>query len=389
MDRFFSFLAGVAILLATAQTSAQFSSGSDGSDGALTFEPSATPVTIILDPKSYDPPLDPDGDGVYHFTTITIPENVTVRLRADKVGWKPLYWLATGDVVIDGVLDLSGENSKPSNLGWGSPGWAVPGPGGFPGGIPTGGNGFGPAGGTGSSTSRGGRHPSNLYLNPFTGGSGGVGGGDYWGGSGAGGLLIASTTSVRINGSIRANGGNARAGNNTEGGGAGGALHLIAPSFSGTGSLTVSGGSTGFNTAESGWIRIEATQNTFTGTFSGDWARRRMVTLIPEPLVIDVSRDPDIRMVSIGGAIVPASPEGSFLIPDVVLDTNEPVEFVLEARNVPVGAVPRVHLFSDTDLYISFQTSPLAGTEQLSTSTGIRTVPRGYSRGFVWVSWTP
>lgn len=32
--------------------------------------------------------------GVYHFTTITVPANVSVKLRADKVGWTPIYRLA-------------------------------------------------------------------------------------------------------------------------------------------------------------------------------------------------------------------------------------------------------------------------------------------------------
>ena len=51
----------------------RFDSGSDGSDGALIFEAPETETTIDFDPTAFDPPLDPDGDNVYHFTTIYIP----------------------------------------------------------------------------------------------------------------------------------------------------------------------------------------------------------------------------------------------------------------------------------------------------------------------------
>jgi hypothetical protein len=53
---------------AQAQT---FDSGSNGSDGALNL---TTPGTVIFDPSTFAPPLDQDGDNVFHFTTITIGE---------------------------------------------------------------------------------------------------------------------------------------------------------------------------------------------------------------------------------------------------------------------------------------------------------------------------
>ena len=93
----------VASPVARAQT---YDSGSNGSDGALVFSGSGD---IVFDPRSYDPPLDPDGDGVYHFTTITIPSDVRVILRASVLGDRPIVWLAQGLVDIDGVLDLSAD----------------------------------------------------------------------------------------------------------------------------------------------------------------------------------------------------------------------------------------------------------------------------------------
>src|SRR5438270_208703 len=54
-----------------------FSSGSTGIDGALNL---TTPGTILFNPKTFNPPLDQDGDNIYNFTTINIGAGVTVKL---------------------------------------------------------------------------------------------------------------------------------------------------------------------------------------------------------------------------------------------------------------------------------------------------------------------
>jgi hypothetical protein len=89
-----------------------FNSGSTGADGAFDLSNTPPGTVIEFDPVSFTPVLDADGDSVYHFTTITIPEGVTLRLRADKAGSAPLHWLATGAVVINGTLDLNGEDGR-------------------------------------------------------------------------------------------------------------------------------------------------------------------------------------------------------------------------------------------------------------------------------------
>src|SRR5882762_10024 len=87
-----------------------FNSGSNGSDGALNL---TTPGTIIFDPKTFNPPLNPAGDNVYNFTTINIAAGVTVKLSS-KVLSGPVYWLAQGAVTIDGTIDLNGEDGAPN-----------------------------------------------------------------------------------------------------------------------------------------------------------------------------------------------------------------------------------------------------------------------------------
>ena len=60
---------------------AQFGSGFTGADGPLDF--TGTPAGTVVD---FDPALDGDGDGIYQFTIVTIPVDVTIRFRADTVG---------------------------------------------------------------------------------------------------------------------------------------------------------------------------------------------------------------------------------------------------------------------------------------------------------------
>lgn len=80
-----------------------FNSGSTGADGALSY---TTPGTYYFDPNSLG--LNPAIQNVFNFTTINIASGVTVKLSS-KVLNGPVYWLAQGDVTINGTIDLSGE----------------------------------------------------------------------------------------------------------------------------------------------------------------------------------------------------------------------------------------------------------------------------------------
>src|SRR5438128_10071653 len=84
---------GLALVLVSTRAGTQsFSSGSDGSDGALTVPANAG--TIVFEPMDtarWGKVLDPDGDGVYNFTTITISSGSTLKLQGDKVN-RPVFW---------------------------------------------------------------------------------------------------------------------------------------------------------------------------------------------------------------------------------------------------------------------------------------------------------
>ncbi len=274
-----------------------YDSGSTGTDGV--FNP-------LVDTELVLP-----ADGIFNYTTVSIPAGVTVTFRRNQMN-TPVTWLATGDVTIDGKVILSGTSSADIGAAGdgavgddGLPGLA--GPGGFDGGVGGGANsqlgsaGYGPGRGlpaTGSGTyisttygcggsgagfalvgknsgsqstssnrlcyvskdgAIGGTDYGNIDILPLIGGSGGGGasGGFTTSGSGGGGgggaILIGSSATVTVNGELKADGGNSGAvnsasGGGSGGGGAGGGIRIIATTISGNGIISANAGQAGMVT---------------------------------------------------------------------------------------------------------------------------------------------
>ena len=121
-----------------------FDSGSTGADGPL----NPTVDTVIALPD----------DGVFNYTSINIPAGVTVRFERNTTN-TPVRLLVADDAQIDGIIDISGQDSPaigPAGDGVpaddGLPG--IGGPGGFHGGG-GGGAGGGGGGGGGPATDPG------------------------------------------------------------------------------------------------------------------------------------------------------------------------------------------------------------------------------------------
>lgn len=230
---------------------------SDGSDGP--FHPTGS-QTINL--QNVAP------DGVFNYTTIHIPANVTIAFANNTLN-TPVFLCATGDVLIEGTINVSGKafNRTPGPGGW-LGGLHSPNSGGYAGfGLSPGLGGPPPAGhgnaggGAGMATpgliatSRTGANPGQpgpaiprpSLLAGMTGGggSGGGGGGGRLffgvdipggdGGGGAGGLQISSLGQLTITGRLLADGGhggwafaNVGAHGGPGGGGAGGNIELYA-----------------------------------------------------------------------------------------------------------------------------------------------------------------
>jgi len=250
----------MALLLASLATipitSFAFDAGSDGSYGVINFtNNSTTPLTNTL-----ALPV----DGIFRCGSINIGTNCYVNFTANALN-TPVYLLAQSNIVVAGIIDVSG---KPGQTNGSLP--TIPGPGGFAGGaggtpsasIPAG-SGQGPGGGApiNNGTSTGGAFATagagnsatygNLLLVPLIGGSGGGGfsGGSTFpaasGGAGGGAIVLASSTSVTMNGGILARGGNnvlIIAPYYISGGGSGGGVRIVAPSVSVAGFIDVSGG---------------------------------------------------------------------------------------------------------------------------------------------------
>lgn len=239
-------------LLALPGAVAQFTSGSDGSDGPLVVSENAT--------------LQVPEDGVFNFTTVDIASGKRLTLLPNANN-TVVYFLSTLDQTYNGILDLNGLNGSDVVGGRGGPGGHD---GGNPGsaGTPPG-DGKGPGGGkggtgstsadgagsgghankstTGNSLLHGAAYGSAVQLPPEggSGGGGTTGSPGRGGGGGGGAITVASSTRVAVvgNGQIAAIGGGSGGGSYNAG--SGGGIRIVAPAVEGNGLVYAYGGGTG------------------------------------------------------------------------------------------------------------------------------------------------
>jgi hypothetical protein len=399
-----------------AQTLPTFDRGSTGSEGALSL---TTPGTYFFDPSDtalFGKVLDPDGDGIFNFTTINIAAGVTLRFRGDRYN-RPVFWLASGTVSIAGTLDLKGDNfaqySPITDLD-ARRRLTVPGSGGFSGG--SGGNssipatpGDGPGGGTRvtcvfgtnacgvSGTFAG----TNRYLVPLIGGSGGGGATIvlnnlnsntfYMGAAGGGAILIASSISISIQspGQIDARGGNS---DGASGAGSGGAVRLVAPTISSfsTTRIFVNQGGTG-NGGSDGRARLEAFQYLINGSAVATGGAMVSGSLVTSGFPISVYLpSSSVRIVSIDGQAVSATPAGNFLKPpDVTINKTAAVPVVVQAVGIPTSTPIKVIVYSDNPDDPLTVSTTYSGTLDSSLQSVVNVpFPFGLSRSYIRVTWT-
>lgn len=380
-----------------------FSSGSTGSDGALNI--TAAGVTWF-DPVALN--IDPKRDNIFNFTTVTVAHGSILKISEAKVHG-PVYFLAQGDVVINGVIDITGQDSPGPTTTAAEQSLSFAGSGGYSGGL--GGihgdsnhqalPGNGPAGGAAgdinspsSNYASGGGFSTNRFLVPLVGGSGGGGtndNGQYGaqGGAGGGALMIASSTKIVldstsaggyannfVNGVIYAYGGS---GGGRGCGGAGGAVRLIANSIIGQNNnginINAGGGSACKVNPQPGLARVEA--NTI--SWGDNYGSGPVVTSVPFALNLPSVPPPVLTVTSINGVAINANP---FSFPDTTINTSSPVPVVIGATNVPIASTVTLYLISDVAANQAIPVT-LTGTDQSSTATVSVTFPSGGSRGFV------
>ena len=284
---------------------------------------------------------------VFKYASVNIPAGVTVTFKGNRSN-APVVWLVQGDVKISGRVDLSGSSA--------AIGRAVGGPGGFSGGflLPSS-SGFGIGGGEGNSMSGFGNYAggnsagvASIYGNeriiPLIGGSGGTtqpydayASGPTAGGGGGGAILVASPSSINIDGSLVADGGltNSSIAFN---GGSGGAIRMVSNTISGTGTLRANA-TFGYGNYP-GRLRLEgnALPLSTSGVFS------QSPSLDRPGAIAQIWPDPTQPIVSITKVLagtnttdVPQDPNASFAFPlqDVSLTYDGEVTVVIETLNVP------------------------------------------------------
>lgn len=328
-------------------------------------------------------------DGIWNFTTIHVPAGVTVQFNRNA-GNTPVRWLATGDVTIDGTIDVSGQtgfNALPPGVA------ALGGPGGFHGGrgaiafdssaSTVGSPGQGPGGGapgtaqqTNPENLRDGQNGShngtygNAFLQPLTGGSGGGGGSSTAGsnggngGGGGGAILIASSRDIQLNGLIRANGGDREWSGASFGGfGSGGSILLRADRVTGGGTLQAFGGQ---QNNPNGRIRVEGYVRSLTGS-------RVPVEVVGLPAANgELNRIGTLAIQSVRGVNVAQPPSGNLQTPDVVFTDAGPVQVVVTGTGIPDGTPVRLRITSTSSVIESGPQAMAAGTVTFNV-----TVPRG------------
>lgn len=387
----FLLLAGIGDVWAQA-----FNSGSTGALGA--FSPATNTVVTL------------PADGILNYTTVTIPAGVMVTFQRNALN-TPVTLLATGNVTIGGIINVNGQNGiTATGAGAGPIPGGLGGPGGWDGGQTgslsagagqngSAGRGFGAQPGLftpTTNTSDAVYGPDTMVgLIPLFGGSGGGGGGRIIGGtinggSGAGGggaIVIASTTQIAISagGQIVANGGatiGLPCNYQTGGAGSGGAIRLVAPTISNQGTIQAVGGSGGCPgpTAGAGRIRVEAFSfpifNT-TNPLPSLVTSPGPVTAASTPALTSV---PTLKISTINGMAVPASPTGAYATPDIILPpgTTSPVTVTLTATNTPPGTIFRVQTIPQGALMVvPTDTAPSTGTCTSSTASATVAVPAG------------
>jgi hypothetical protein len=397
------------LLLAWPGAAAAFDSGSTGALGA--FEP--TVDTIVPLPE----------DGVLHYTSVTIPDGVTVTFARNRHN-TPVYMLASGDVSIAGAIDVSGGAPERVDMTHVTVLGGLGGPGGSDGGsarlaaeqsavgrglgpgpghaelAKLGGGGASPvnAGGIGLFGPPGGVAPSVPELEHTHGGSGGgamanaQNGVVAGGGGGGGALILGASGNVAVSGRILANGG----GGVDQGGvGGGGYVRLVATSISGDGSVEAHGGAFTCGGIHGGCggagvIRFDA--ETVQGLITSQANPAPSFGAPSRPVPWDPSARPTIEIVEISGQIPSAvgSDSRPLLAPELLLPQGQQVAVKLEARNVPEGTIAKVVLspLGAPPTPIEVEAPPMSCQGAVCTATVQIEIPAGTRLGTVQ-AWIP
>jgi hypothetical protein len=413
-----------------------FNSGSTGADGA--FSPAAN-TTVTLPPS-----------GIFNYTTVNIPAGVTVSYVRNTANTPVVILASGNVTIAGTLNVSGNTAPGVGAAGGGSVGddakAGLGGPGGFDGGrggvvsvvVPNtangavrGGAGLGPGGGGGADftcltngtantmfggagggysspgassngggntclgplvTGIGGASYGSSTILPLIGGSGGGGGSGgvsfpgAGGGGGGGAILIASSGTINVTGSILAAGGSGGSGDGAGlggpgGGASGGAVRLVATTFSGNGPISAAGGPAGTvpccafgfvgaaGAGADGRVRLEA--ETFNRT-----AATTPAASVSLPGPVFVAGAPTLTISSVAGVSAPANPTGNADI-TLAATTPNPVAVVFTTSGVPVGNIVQLTVIPAFGPKITTVTPALTGSTASATASVSVNLPVG------------
>ena len=420
----------VLVVLAASPAMAQYSSGSSGVHGV--FPPVPVPAArymlwnlktgLLRFCSAYDTELRPDTcttevstaqipgipaggltTGVFEFSTVDVGTPPSFGFLdifpVGHDGPTPLAILSQASFRLrtNVRLRLDGQNGLSSQTGLPTTDFGArggrPGPGGYAGGSggktgtpSTAGNpGVGPTGGAGGAAntvpSHGGHAGPSLApttLVPLVGGSGGGGSGAFdtacglrgggGGGGGGGAILVAASSQIVLDSgsaiNVRGAGGGSGCNSSIGGSGSGGSVRLVATTISGAGAIQTG----------NGIARFEGNTSGYSGSVE---APRGTVLAAPQPAT--PADFPSLRITSVGGIAVGATPSGSATSPDVSFATapTGPIAVDLAASNIPPGTQVHVRATPIIGAATTATSSALAGPVQNSTASASLAIPAG------------
>jgi hypothetical protein len=372
--------------------------GADGSDGVFPRPSSSTNIVVDLGlavPAAWNANNSANaGNGVYDVTrwaivykysSVNVPKGTRVSFK-NHPSHAPVVWLVSGNVTIDGTVDLD------ASVGTGL--FHEPGPGGFRGGaqalsgvLPAG-SGMGPGGSSvdGVYGPSGNADPALVYGNarilPLIGGSGGVGfagAGDprnVRGGAGGGAILIVCQNSISINGMIIARSTQAD-GNVVHHSGSGGAIRLIADDLSGSGKIDALGLNAFGGSGGDGRVRLEALN--YAGGLN---VAPPTIRVLPDsPPIIFPDNLPTARILSVAGQPSPADPSSNLTDSgsDIVIQNDKPLEIQIETTNLRTNSTVIAHIIPRHGGRFTAPAKWLSGDASSSRWLAVTTVPAGFA----------
>lgn len=381
-------------------------------DGMVSFR---TGETIGAEVTLPNVPAGGFVNGILHLTTLNLPPDITLTFVPNARN-TPVIILASGDVTIAGVIDVSGATGT-SDVRAGNQ--ASGGPGGFRGGlgaaVPQTGNnlvtatpGEGPGSGAPGTASSpcgsgggygtvgggplGGQTYGDSLIRLLIGGSGGGGGFTTIGNGGGGGgaLFIASSGIIRLDGGrILANGGNGRLQNLAlGGGGSGGSIRLVANRLEGAGTTNALQAIGGIGDCEgvtgdggAGRIRLEAFFINGISSLPTFSLGPPLAVGLPSPIV------GSIRITEVAGQIVFQPTMRNPSIPDVVFSEAGEITIRLATSAIPVGTSLLVRVV--TGEHIIDVISPPTDTSGRTTVSLIVPAGVGAIQAFATLDITP